>query len=215
MPDLQNFLLFALAALMLNITPGNDMIFVISRSLSYGTKAGIYAALGIGMGCFVHIFASVVGLSVIIQQSEILFNVIRYAGAAYLIFIGIKSFIEKPSTMIFNQNQNDKNTNLKILRQGTITNVLNPKVSLFFLAFLPQFIRVESHDSNQDENITSQILFLGLWFNFSGTVINVLIALLFSKIIAKLSNFQQFWKIQNKISGAVLVALGLQIALKR
>jgi threonine/homoserine/homoserine lactone efflux protein len=210
MPDLQNFLLFALAALMLNITPGNDMIFVISRSLSYGTKAGIYAALGIGLGCFVHIFASVVGLSVIIQQSEILFNIIRYAGAAYLIFIGIKSFMEKPSTMIFNQNQNDKNTNLKILRQGTITNVLNPKVSLFFLAFLPQFI-----DSNQDENITSQILFLGLWFNFSGTVVNVLIALLFSKIIAKLSNFQQFWKIQNKISGVVLVALGLQIALKR
>lgn len=214
MPDLQNFLLFALAALMLNITPGNDMIFVISRSLSYGTKAGIYAALGIGLGCFVHIFASVVGLSVIIQQSEILFNIIRYAGAAYLIFIGIKSFMEKPSTMIFNQNQNDKNTNLKILRQGTITNVLNPKVSLFFLAFLPQFVRVASHD-NHSENITSQILFLGLWFNFSGTVVNVLIALLFSKIIAKLSNFQQFWKIQNKISGAVLVALGLQIALKK
>ncbi len=209
MPDLQNFLLFALAALMLNITPGNDMIFVISRSLSYGTKAGIYAAFGIGLGCFVHIFASVVGLSIIIQQSEILFNIIRYAGAAYLIFIGIKSFMEKPSTMIFNQNQNDKNTNLKILRQGTITNVLNPKVSLFFLAFLPQFI------DNQAENITSQILFLGLWFNFSGTVVNVLIALLFSKIIAKLSNFQQFWKIQNKISGAVLVALGLHIALKK
>ncbi len=209
MPDLQNFLLFALAALMLNITPGNDMIFVISRSLSYGTKAGIYAAFGIGLGCFVHIFASVVGLSVIIQQSEILFNIIRYAGAAYLIFIGIKSFIEKPSIMIFNQNQNDTNTNLKILRQGTITNVLNPKVSLFFLAFLPQFV------DNQVENITSQILLLGLWFNFSGTVVNVIIALLFSKIIAKLSNFQQFWKIQNRVSGAVLVALGLQIALKK
>lgn len=209
MPDLQNFILFALAALVLNITPGNDMIFVISRSLSYGTKVGVYAALGIGLGCFVHIFASVVGLSVIIQQSKILFYIIRYAGAAYLIFIGIKSFIEKPSTMIFNQNQNDKNTNLKILRQGTITNVLNPKVSLFFLAFLPQFI------NNHSENISSQILFLGLWFNFSGTVVNVLIALLFSKIIAKLSNFQQFWKIQNKISGIVLIGLGLQIALKK
>ena len=156
-----------------------------------------------------HIFASVVGLSVIIQQSEILFNIIRYAGAAYSIFIGIKSFMEKPSTMIFNQNQSDKNTNLKILWQGTITNVLNPKVSLFFLAFLPQFI------DNNSENISSQILFLGLWFNFSGTLVNVLIALLFSKVIAKLSNFQQFWKIQNKISGVVLVGLGLHIALKR
>lgn len=209
MSDLPNFILFALVALMLNITPGNDMIFVISRSLSYGTKVGIYAALGIGLGCFVHIFASVVGLSVIIQQSEILFNTIRYAGAAYLIFIGIKSLMEKPSTMIFNQNKNDKNTNLKILRQGIITNVLNPKVSLFFLAFLPQFINYSS------ENISSQILFLGLWFNFSGTLVNVLIVLLFSKVIAKLSSFQQFWKIQNKISGIVLIGLGLHIALKK
>lgn len=210
MPNLQNFLLFALAALMLNITPGNDMIFVISRSLSYGTKAGIYAALGIGLGCFVHIFASVVGLSVVIQQSEIRFNMIRYAGAAYLIYIGIKSFIEKPSTMVFSQHQQDKNMQLKILRQGTITNILNPKVSLFFLAFLPQFIQV-----NDSEQVGSQILFLGLWFNFSGTVVNILIAVLFSKVIAKLSKFQQFWKIQGKISGAVLVGLGLQIALKR
>ncbi len=208
MPDFQHFTLFALAALMLNITPGNDMVFVISRSLT-GTKAGIFAALGIGLGCFLHIFASVVGLSVIIKQSEVLFNIIRYAGAAYLIYIGIKSIMEKPSTMIFSQNENDKNTNLKILRQGAITNMLNPKVSLFFLAFLPQFI------DNQVDNITSQILFLGLWFNFSGTLVNVFIALLFSKIVAKLSNFQRFWKIQNKVSGVILVLLGLQIALKK
>jgi threonine/homoserine/homoserine lactone efflux protein len=208
MPDFQHFILFALAALMLNITPGNDMIFVISRSLT-GTRAGIFAALGIGLGCFLHIFASVVGLSVIIKQSEILFNIIRYAGAAYLIYIGIKSLMEKPSTMIFSQNENDKNTNLKILRQGAITNMLNPKVSLFFLAFLPQFI------NNQSDNVTTQILFLGLWFNFSGTLVNVLIALLFSKVVAKLSNFQRFWKIQNKVSGVILVLLGLQIALKK
>ncbi len=208
MPDFQQFLLFALAALMLNITPGNDMIFVISRSLT-STRAGIFAALGIGLGCFLHIFASVVGLSVIIKQSEILFNIIRYAGAAYLIYIGIKSIMEKPSTMIFSQNENDKNTNLKILRQGAITNMLNPKVSLFFLAFLPQFI------DNQSENVTTQILFLGLWFNFSGTLVNVLIALLFSKVVAKLSNFQRFWRIQNKVSGVILVLLGLQIALRK
>ena len=208
MPDFQHFILFALAALILNITPGNDMIFVISRSLT-GTRAGIFAALGISLGCFLHIFASVVGLSVIIRQSEILFNIIRYAGAAYLIYIGIKSIMETPSTMIFSQNENNENTNLKILRQGAITNMLNPKVSLFFLAFLPQFI-----DNNAD-NVTTQILFLGLWFNFSGTLVNVLIALLFSKVVAKLSNFQRFWKIQNKVSGVILVLLGLQIALKK
>ena len=209
MPDLQHFLLFALAALMLNITPGNDMLFVITRSLSYGTKAGIFAALGIGVGCFVHIFASVVGLSLIIRQSEFLFNLIRYAGAAYLVYIGIKSFLEKPSTMLVNQAQVNKDSSLKTLRQGAITNVLNPKVSLFFLAFLPQFV------DNQAENVTTQILVLGLWFNVSGTVVNVLIALLFSKIVARLNKFQQFWKWQNKISGAVLVGLGLQIALKK
>ncbi|AFK03570.1 Lysine exporter protein (LYSE/YGGA) [Emticicia oligotrophica DSM 17448] len=209
MLDLQHFILFVLAALMLNITPGNDMIFVISRSLSYGTRAGVYAALGIALGCFVHTFAAAAGLSVIIQQSEVLFNIIRYAGAGYLIYIGIKSFMEKPTAMVFSQSDNNKNTNLKILRQGTITNVLNPKVSLFFLAFLPQFI------NPQVENVSTQILLLGLWFNFSGTVVNILIAILFSKVIAKLKNFQRFWQIQNKISGAVLVGLGLQIALKK
>jgi threonine/homoserine/homoserine lactone efflux protein len=208
MPDFQQFLLFALAALMLNITPGNDMIFVMSSSLR-GTRAGVFAALGIGLGCFLHIFASVVGLAVIIKQSEIMFNMIRYAGAAYLIYIGIKSFIEKPSPMLFDKTETDKNTDLKILRQGAITNMLNPKVSLFFLAFLPQFL------TNPDENISSQILFLGLWFNFSGTVVNVLIALLFSKIIAKMKSFQRFWGIQNKVSGVILVLLGLQIALKK
>lgn len=209
MPDLQHFLLFALAALMLNITPGNDMLFVITRSLSYGTKAGIFAALGIGVGCFVHIFASVIGLSLIIRQSEFLFNLIRYAGAAYLIYIGVKSFLEKPSTMLVNQTQANKDSSLKTLQQGAITNVLNPKVSLFFLAFLPQFV------DNQTENVTTQILVLGLWFNVSGTVVNVLIALLFSKIVSRLSKFQQFWKWQHKVSGAVLVGLGLQIALKK
>ncbi|RFS17606.1 LysE family translocator [Emticicia sp. C21] len=209
MPDLQHFLLFALAALMLNITPGNDMLFVITRSLCYGTKAGIFAALGIGVGCFVHIFASIVGLSLIIRQSEFLFNLIRYAGAAYLIYIGVKSFLEKPSTMLVNQAQANKDSSLKTLRQGAITNVLNPKVSLFFLAFLPQFV------DNQAQNVTEQILVLGLWFNVSGTIVNVLIALLFSKIISRLSKFQQFWRWQNKVSGAVLVGLGLHIALKK
>ncbi|MBA4850418.1 LysE family translocator [Emticicia sp. BO119] len=209
MPDLQHFLLFALAALMLNLTPGNDMLFVITRSLSYGTKAGIFAALGIGVGCFVHIFASVVGLSLLIRQSAFLFNLIRYAGAAYLIYIGVKSFLEKPATMLINQNQVKKISSLKTLQQGSITNVLNPKVSLFFLAFLPQFI------DNQPDNVTTQILLLGLWFNISGTVVNVLIALLFSKIVARLNKFQQFWKWQNKISGGILVGLGLHIALKK
>lgn len=208
MPDFQQFILFALAALMLNITPGNDMVFVISRSLT-GTRAGIFAALGIGLGCFLHIFASVIGLSVIIKQSETLFNIIRYAGAAYLIYIGVRSLLEKPSTMILSKTENDKNNNLKILRQGAITNMLNPKVSLFFLAFLPQFI------NNQADNVSVQIFFLGLWFNFSGTLVNVLIALLFSKVVARLSNFQRFWKIQSKVSGIILILLGLQIALKR
>lgn len=209
MPDLQHFLLFALAALMLNLTPGNDMLFVITRSLSYGTKAGIFAALGIGVGCFVHIFASVVGLSLIIRQSGFLFNLIRYAGAAYLIYIGIRSFLEKPSAMLPNQGKVRNESSLKTLRQGAITNILNPKVSLFFLAFLPQFV------DNQADNTTMQILFLGLWFNISGTLVNVLIALLFSRIIARLNRFQQFWKWQNRVAGTVLVALGLQIALKK
>src|SRR5687768_15666096 len=137
--ELHNFWLFALASLMLNITPGNDMLFVATRSTGQGIKAGIVSSLGIMAGCMVHILAAVVGLSAIIAQSAVAFSIIKYLGAAYLIYLGLRALLNrKPSA--FAMNKVDKQPLPKIFWQGVLTNILNPKVALFFLAFLPQFI---------------------------------------------------------------------------
>ena len=205
--DLNNFLLFAFASLMLNITPGNDMMYVASRSMGQGIKAGIISALGITAGCMVHIAAAVVGLSAIIAKSAIAFDVIKYLGAAYLIYLGVKSILKKTSNAFKAAGEIKKESHWKIFRQGAITNVLNPKVALFFLAFLPQFINLKS---GQPQN---QILLLGTWFNFSGLVVNATVAILFGKLGNWLGKSQAFIKWQEKITGMVLLALGIKVAL--
>jgi threonine/homoserine/homoserine lactone efflux protein len=206
MISLDNFLLFAFASLMLNITPGNDMLYVATRSASQGVKAGIVSSLGIAGGCIVHLLAAVIGLSAIIANSAVAFNIIKYIGAAYLVYLGIRSFLSKQNK--FNLNDKiEKQSLSKLFWQGVFTNVLNPKVALFFLAFLPQFIHPEKG------NAALQILLLGLWFNFSGTIVNIIVAMLFGKLGNWLADKQAFVKWQNKITGLLLVGLGIKVAL--
>jgi threonine/homoserine/homoserine lactone efflux protein len=202
----ENFWLFALTALLLNLTPGNDMLFVIARSSSQGSKAGIVSSLGIMGGCMVHMIAAVAGLSAIIARSAIAFTVIKYIGAVYLIYLGVKSFLDKEKNIQIN-NSIRKTSYKKIFWQGVITNVLNPKVALFFLAFLPQFINTKTG------NATAQILFLGVWFNVGGTLVNIIVALLFGKIGKLLSKSGKFVQGQKRITGSILIALGIKVAL--
>ena len=198
--------MFALAGLMLNLTPGNDMIYVATRSTGQGVKAGIVSALGITAGCMVHILAAVVGVSAILAQSAVAFEVIKYLGAAYLVYLGIKALLSKRSTITI-KDEKEKHTYQKIFWQGVITNVLNPKVALFFLAFLPQFIDPAAKSAHW------QVLFLGTWFNTSGLMVNMLVALLFGKIGGWLSNSPRFVQWQNRITGMMLIALGIKVAL--
>ena len=206
MISLNDFLIFALASLVLNMTPGNDMLYVATRSTSQGVKAGIVSALGIAGGCIVHLLAAVIGLSAIIASSAIAFDVIKYAGAAYLIYLGVKSFLSKQNKFSINKSI-EKKSLAKLFWQGVLTNVLNPKVALFFLAFLPQFIHPEKG------NTSMQILLLGLWFNISGTIVNSIVAILFGKIGNWLADKQAFIKWQNKVTGLLLVSLGIKVAL--
>ena len=203
--DLQTFSVFAFAALMLNITPGNDMIFVATHATSHGIRAGIMASLGIAVGCLVHIFAAVVGISAIVAKSAFLFDTIKYLGAAYLIYVGTKSLFSK--TQVFDIQVSDrKKTDYEIFKQGVVTNALNPKVALFFLAFLPQFI------PPQYEHTAFLILMLGVWFNFSGTVVNALVAIAFGKAGNFLNQHPLFVKWQERFTGIVLILLGLKVA---
>ena len=206
MIGINDFLIFALASLVLNITPGNDMLYVATRSTTQGIKAGIVSALGITAGCLVHLTAAVIGLSAIIANSAIAFGVIKYLGAAYLFYLGIKALLNKQN--IFSINEKTENKSLsKLFWQGAFTNVLNPKVALFFLAFLPQFI----HPENGSPAL--QILLLGLWFNFSGSLVNIAVAILFGKLGNWLAGKQGIIKWQNKITGLLLIALGIKVAL--
>ncbi|HKH59635.1 MAG TPA: LysE family translocator [Flavitalea sp.] len=206
--DVQNFWVFALTALLLNLTPGNDMIYVASRTAGQGVRAGIVSALGIMGGCFVHMLAAVAGLSAIIAQSALAFDIIKYTGAVYLIYLGIRTLTGKKKKFTIS-GISEISSYKKIFWQGVVTNVLNPKVALFFLAFLPQFIDLDS------ARTSLQILFLGIWFNMSGTIVNIIAAILLGKISSWLSNSPGFIQWQERVSGMLLIGLGIKVALTK
>jgi threonine/homoserine/homoserine lactone efflux protein len=154
----------------------------------------------------VHIIAAMVGLSAIIAESAIAFNIIKYAGGAYLIYLGVRSLLSKKKSFEIDTAIN-KLSYSKLFWQGALTNVLNPKVALFFLAFLPQFINMKS------AGVHWQILFLGTWFNIGGTLVNIVVALLFGKISNWLSSSPRFVIWLERITGTILIALGIKVAL--
>jgi threonine/homoserine/homoserine lactone efflux protein len=139
---IHNFWLFALAGLLLNLTPGNDMLYVASRSAGQGVRAGIISSLGIMTGCLVHLTFAAAGLSAILASSATAFSIIKYAGACYLVYLGIKAILSKKAAGLERAEKTVAASGRRIFWQGVLTNVLNPKVALFFLAFLPQFIDV-------------------------------------------------------------------------
>ena len=206
--NIEHFWVFAVAALMLNLTPGNDMLYVAARSASQGTKAGIVSSLGIMFGCMVHIIAAVIGLSAIIAGSAVAFNIVKYLGAAYLIYIGVRSILNKKKSLSLKKNIKALSYRT-IFFQGFATNVLNPKVALFFLAFLPQFINIDTG------NTSLQILFLGSWFDVGGTLVNIVVAVLFGRISIWLSQSPRFVQWQERITGAMLIGLGIKVALTK
>jgi len=164
--------LFLMAGVLLNITPGPDMALIIARSTQHGTRAGIVAALGVGVGAFIHIAAAAIGISALLVASAWAFTVLKWIGAAYLMYLGIQmlrsSFEGKP---VLERPQPLPSDCLRqIFLQGVLTNALNPKVAVFFLAFLPQFV-----DADAPAKIAGLIA-LGLLFNAMGTTWNVAVA---------------------------------------
>jgi threonine/homoserine/homoserine lactone efflux protein len=202
----QNLYLFFIASLLLNLTPGNDMLYVASRSISQGVKAGIVSAIGIFFGCFVHIIAAVLGLSLIIARSAYLFGIVKFAGAAYLIYLGVKALATKPNISPDTQNT-AKVDQLKLFKQGIITNALNPKVAVFFLSFLPQFIDPAS------PFFKMQLFTLGIWFALQGTLVLIIVAIVLGKTKDFFKQNPKVWLIQEKITGIILIGLGIKVAL--
>ncbi len=201
-------ILFLIATVSLNLSPGPDMLYVISRSLGQGRKAGIVSALGIGAGTLVHTSIAAFGLAAILVSLPIAFQIIKFAGAAYLVFLGLRMLLSK-STNSGHPLVSKRSADLwTIFRQGVATNVLNPKVALFFIAFLPQFV-----DPTKG-TIVPQIVLLGLIFDSSGTAWNIVIASIAGQAGNMLSKRSWFSRLQKILPGAILIALGFLVAFR-
>src|SRR3954470_10386098 len=203
MPDLHSLALFLLAGLALNITPGPDMLYVAARGASEGRSAGIASALGIGVGTLVHIALVAGGLAAVLTTIPVAYTVIRIAGAAYLVYLGVRAIRTKQASTLRTL---EPASLWVIFRQGVITNVLNPKVALFFLAFLPQFV-----DPTRG-NPALQVVLLGLLFDTTGTIVNLLVALFSSGAARKLRSPGRGSAIMQRATGGIFVALGLRLA---
>jgi threonine/homoserine/homoserine lactone efflux protein len=172
----QHLLTFLIAAIALNLVPGQDTLYIIGRSLSQGRRAGIVSVLGIGSGCLVHITAAAIGLYSVLALWPPAFSLIADAGALYLIFLGIMVWVNRKPIDLSGKPGTTSDSDWLIYRQGMMTNLLNPKVALFFLAFLPQFIDPVSNLG------AFSFLFLGLVFFCTGSIWCTFIALFASSV---------------------------------
>jgi threonine/homoserine/homoserine lactone efflux protein len=204
MPEFQTLVLFLGAALALNLTPGPDMLYVAARGSGEGRISGIVSALGIAAGCTVHIAALALGLSALLAAVPLAYDLVRWAGGAYLIALGTRALLQ-PAGL-----RGGGTVALaplgRVFRQGVITNVLNPKVALFFLAFIPQFV------DPARSSPAGQIVVLGLLFNTSGTLVNLGVAVLASRATGWLRRRDREARLLQRVTGGVFIALGLRLA---
>ncbi|HET9205861.1 MAG TPA: LysE family translocator [Burkholderiaceae bacterium] len=194
--------LFIAAGLLLNVTPGADLALIGARSAGHGFRSGAAAALGVGAGCFVHVAAAALGLSALIASSATAFTVLRWIGAAYLVWLGIGLLRGAGAATAPSPASGARRSFV----QGFMTNALNPKVALFFLAFLPQFI-----DANAP-NKGWAFVALGTVFAFNGTIVNVAFAALVAQMRRTFAGPRSIGRWVSRGVGALFVALGVRLA---
>jgi threonine/homoserine/homoserine lactone efflux protein len=213
--DTSQLFLFIAAGLLLNLTPGPDVLYIMTNALRSGGRAGVVAALGIAAGCFVHIFAAALGVSALMAASSMAFSVLKWAGAAYLVYVGLRMLLARapaaPQPVAINSIAARARitwaTGLKrIFFQGFWTNALNPKVALFFLAFVPQFIAPEA------ANKPLAFLLLGLLFNFNGLWVNVGWALTAAWMAHRLAAVKAGMHWLERVAGLLFIGFGIRLA---
>lgn len=205
MPDAHALLLFVGAGLLLNVTPGPDLLYILGRSVSQGRSAGVLSALGIGAGCLVHVAGAAFGLSALLLALPRAYDVVRWAGAAYLLVLGLRALRSGGTSLEVKAVATASPR--RVFWQGALTNVLNPKVALFFLAFLPQFAD-PAHGP-----IAPQLLLLGAIFAVNGTLVCIVFALFASEVGAWLRRRYGVSRLLDRTTGALFIALGLRLAL--
>ena len=199
--------LFVLSGLLLNVTPGADTLYILGRGAGEGRRAGVLAALGVGAGCCVHMLAAALGLSAILTASATAFSIVKLAGAAYLVYLGIALLRSNAHAPAAGSAPLRPAPPRRVFLQGMLTNVLNPKVALFFLAFLPQFIVPDA------SNKVLAFLFLGLVFNVNATLWNLFLAWSSAGLgrTLRAGSRRAVWL--NRAVGGLFVGLGIKLAL--
>ena len=200
--------LFVLSGLLLNLTPGPDTLYIVTRSSTQGWRAGAVAALSIGAGTLVHIAAAALGLSAILAASATAFTAVKIAGAAYLLYVGISLIRSAGKDKAAAGAISVRPASMRdIFAQGFLTNVLNPKVALFFLAFLPQFVAADASSK------PLAFLLLGMIFNFNGTIYNLAVAWSAAKLSSALGPGDAFKRWFNRCVGGLFIFIGIRLAL--
>lgn len=207
MLGIHDFPLFVVSGILLNLTPGQDTVYVIGRSVAQGRKAGVMSMLGVSTGILVHTLLAALGISVILAASPLAFAAVKLAGAGYLIWLGI-GFLKKQKTdEPIGPNPVFEATNpLKIYWQGVLTNTLNPKVALFFLSFLPQFI------SAQAQMVVLPFLVLGLVFLITGGLWLLFLVIGASWLSTRFRKYAAAGSLLKKLTGLLFVGLGIRLA---
>jgi threonine/homoserine/homoserine lactone efflux protein len=203
LPEWPVFLAFAAAGLALNIVPGADMTFIMAAAARGGRREGLIAAFGIGAGALVHILAAVLGLSAILASSQAAFAALKWVGAAYLLYLAL-SMLRAGSGRA--RGGAPPVTGWRLFRAAALVNMLNPKVALFFLAFLPQFVDPAA------EMPGLQILFLGLWFDFAGTIVNCIVALAAAGAAERLRHIGWVGRAARWLAATAMGGLAVQLA---
>jgi threonine/homoserine/homoserine lactone efflux protein len=202
--DVSTFLLFAIASLVLIVTPGPAVLYIVARSIDQGRMTGVVSALGIAVGTVVQVFAATFGLSALLLSSALAFHLVKYVGALYLVYLGVSKLLEKEQRV--DVCVAEKKTRSRAFYQGIIVNIFNPKTALFFIAFLPQFV-----DPTRG-SVTLQMLALGIIFVVVGFFSDSLYAVLAGTMRNWLKQSVAFLRGQRYFAGCVYITLGIVTA---
>ncbi|MCI2290363.1 MULTISPECIES: LysE family translocator [Enterobacter] len=213
MLDITHFGLFALSVLLLSVTPGPDIAYVVGQSVANGRRAGIISAAGVALGSCTHAVASAVGLTALIAASPMMFTVIKYLGAAYLVYLGSKMILGTLTKQTSDRSEADavktKATHASLLTKGFITTLTNPKVLLFFISFFPQFV------SPGGEHNAASFLVLGMTYALIAFMTDLTFAVLAGSAAGAVSRNRKLQKLLDRIVGVTFIGLGLRLAMTR
>ncbi|HRE18395.1 MAG TPA: LysE family translocator [Rhodocyclaceae bacterium] len=206
--DPQKYLLFVTASIILCVVPGPDMILLLSRTIAQGRKAGLMTAIGMNVGAYGHLTATLLGISAVIAASAHAFTVIKWLGAAYLIYLGVQ-ILRSPSGPLEPAAEAPARQPLRRFWQGFWSDILNPKVALFFLAFLPQFVDVQAGSP------LKQLVLLGLTVNIIGIITSIVLIIFAAAVTRRLRRRSRISTWMNKSLGGIFIILGLRLAAQK